>query len=177
MSLSNDLNTVNAFHMFHDTALGGRFGLAVGDSAGSNKILKFYNYPAVSGAWVHWEVSFSSVTGKYYMFINGVKVKSGTVASFTRGATADSLGFGTTNGISNANHFMIDEATVWDTIQHTSNFTPPTRQALDVYVQTDHQQLDVYATSEYAPEYTGGAVTSERRSRDRFRNWRRRCDR
>lgn len=76
----------------------------------------------VSGTTYEFEFNFNTVTGAFAVFIDGVSVATRTIV-YTRTGTADKLYIGAQGGVfANANA-SFDDVMIFNTVQHTSNFS------------------------------------------------------
>ncbi|NIO74649.1 MAG: hypothetical protein GTN69_01880 [Armatimonadetes bacterium] len=79
-----------------------------------------------SGTWYHFELNYDVTTGETRVFIDGTQLGSTHAGTGTRTGTCDYLGVGTSESGSATQNYVIDEVAVFDAVQHTTTFTPPT---------------------------------------------------
>lgn len=99
-----------------------------------------------SGTWYHIELDFDVTSGASRLFVDGTQVGSTLTATGTRGTTANSIEIGANNGSTSVNAFVIDEFLVYDTVQNTTNFTPPTSE-MDLSIDVDLIGIEVLDSS------------------------------
>ncbi len=72
--------------------------------------------------WYHLECNYDFDSGDIYMFVDGTLVESDTFSPTTMGSGVEEYTIGHRTRFSGFNR--IDDLQVWDSVQHTANFSP-----------------------------------------------------
>jgi hypothetical protein len=118
--------TNNRIYCVHNTA--GNLIAYVSDSTGGVIATISAAWAPTSGIWYHLELNFDVAAGASRMFVNGVQHGSTDTNTGTRTGTMDSFAFGVSTTVQTS---FLDEAILYDAVQHTAGFTPPSA-ALDL---------------------------------------------
>lgn len=83
---------------------------------------------AADNNWHHLEGNFNVAAGSpaSRFFLDGTQIGSTDTNSGTRTGTTNRIGIGKSYLAGVAQNIHVDEVQVYDTVQHTANFTPPT---------------------------------------------------
>jgi hypothetical protein len=122
----------SAIALSHSSA--GDIGLYLADGAGAPIIFgTFGAWSPTAGTWYEIELNFDLTTGATRVFIDGVQNGSTNTTTGTHPTGCDTITVGSdTTGPTSGQDFEADELHVFDTVQHTTGYTPATTQTLPV---------------------------------------------
>jgi hypothetical protein len=118
-----------------DTGTGNRIWIALNgtsvfayvyNSAGSAIAVISGTHSPTAGVWYHFELNYDATAGATRLFIDGAQVGSTATGTGTRTGTANILRIGT--DAATTQDFSVDELILYDTVQHTGTFAPPTKE-------------------------------------------------
>ena len=115
-----NVNTINFWYQEPNLKLD------VYDDTGSIIFALVYSWSPNINTWYHLEADIDVLTGQSALFINGSEVAS-SGATGSRDAITTDLRLGR-NLDSDPDSFFMDDVRIYDTLKHTSNFTPPTEE-------------------------------------------------
>jgi hypothetical protein len=142
----NGVNS-NSIKCFQYTS--GNLRVEINHSGSTTAVALDATNPFTPGTWHHVEIGFNvdGVDREGWLFIDGVLVDSqATTGSPSRAAGATRLMVGDNEvGNQNYSNFSMDEFLVFEVVQHTSGFTPPTS---EINFESDYEtDAIVYALS------------------------------
>ena len=116
--------TINRIE-FRQRISDGAIVILISDSVGTSILTM------VTGVWnptasteYEFELNFDVTLGETRFFINGVQIGSTSTATGTRSSDMDMFRVGSGRIAGETSDFEIDDLMVFDTVQHTSNYTP-----------------------------------------------------
>lgn len=113
-------NAMALYHRTDKTLL-----LEVRDSASILQInLGFGQWTPASGTSYEFELNYDFTNGATRLFINGAQVGTTFTNSFTRGSTLGLLRLGSNRTGTSTTDISIKDFLIFDTVQHTANYTP-----------------------------------------------------
>lgn len=118
---SAPFNNNNISIVFNPYAASKGVTVSMYDTAGVRRLLLSQTGIVGFDTWYHVELDFDIAAGVTRLFIDGVEKKS-SASTVARVPVTDHLQIGDTFGA--GQKFYIDDYQVYDTVQHTSNFTP-----------------------------------------------------
>jgi len=120
----NTGDVANLISFIHSAAAGNLF-ISIYDSSAVVKVS--INIPAfspVSGTPYEFELNYDGDTGTTRLFIDGIQQGATNTNTFTRDSSINFLRIGEYYTGTNTSNFFIDDVVIYDTVQHTANYTP-----------------------------------------------------
>lgn len=97
--------------------------IKVRDGSPTSHDIAVFDYTSYSG-WNHFEVNVNGNSGNHYFFLNGI-IKGSAGGVFVVDRTASPLRMGQNWNKPVGESYYQDELVIYDSVQHTSDFTPP----------------------------------------------------
>lgn len=127
------LNNATAFNFValgHDSNTGNVFALVSDDTGSGIAFSSSVLWNPTAGVWSEWEMVFDTTPGSGFGLVLRIDGTSFTTAAGTgsrSGVTTDAFGHGAFTG-TDIQDFVLDELKVFNTVQHTSDYTPETEE-------------------------------------------------
>lgn len=135
-SPGGDANYIDILHLSTSNL---RFYLKT--SAGVNIFTIQAAWLPTAGTWYHIEANYDITTGASRLFVNGTQHSTTATATGTRTATSEVFRIGKTTLTTAQNHHL-DELQIYDAVQHTAGFTPPTSELVGGSAETSKVWFD-----------------------------------
>lgn len=120
----NTGDVANLISFIHSAAAGNLF-VSIYDSSAVVKVS--INIPAfspVSGTPYEFELNYDGNTGATRLFIDGIQQGATNTNTFVRDSSINFVRIGEYYTGTNTSNFYIDDIVIYDTVQHTANYTP-----------------------------------------------------
>lgn len=117
----NNTNLVSVYH-----TAGGLLGLAVYSSLAAQIVNITGSWSPTSGVWTHLSGNWDVTAGASRLFAGGTQIGATSAVTGTRSGSSQWLATGRTTTTSPVSAFNIDEIAIYDAVQRTGTFTPPT---------------------------------------------------
>lgn len=131
----NPSTNVNGIAIYASTL--GRINVRISSSTGSTIVTFFDTWLPTAGTVYEIELNYDITTGETRLFIDGIQAGATGTATGTRSSSINLFRVGSDVFAGQTSNFKVHDILVFDTVQHTTNYTPDWSDIFDtIYVES-----------------------------------------